>query len=93
VGRLGGADEPDEAQVAVARTGDQYQPVFCLMRRDVHASLREFLGSGQRKIDRWYPRLRTTIVAFDDEADAFRNINTLEELDQLSPASPPTPRA
>ena len=83
VKRLRDSLERDGAQVAVARTGDQVHPVFCLMRRDVHESLRDFLGSGQRKIDRWYPRLRTTIVGFDDEAEAFRNINTREELDGL----------
>lgn len=86
VERLRVALEREDAQVAVARTGDQVHPVFCLMRRDVHASLREFLGSGQRKIDRWYPQLRATLVAFDDEADAFRNINTREELNGLQRA-------
>ena len=71
------------AQVAVARTGDQSHPVFCLMRRDVLASLQEFLGAGQRKIDRWYAALQVEEVAFDDEADAFLNINTREELGNL----------
>lgn len=83
VRRLREALEREGAQVAVARTGEQVHPVFCLMRRDVHESLRDFLGSGQRKIDRWYPRLHATIVGFDDEAEAFRNINTREELDGL----------
>ena len=85
VARLREALERDDAQVAVAKTGDQAHPVFCLMRRDVHESLRQFLASGQRKIDRWYPQLRTTLVAFDDEADAFMNINTREELAGLEP--------
>ena len=74
-----------DARVAVARTGDQAHPVFCLMRRDVHASLVEFLGSGQRKIDKWYASLGAVEVAFDDEADAFLNINTREELATLEP--------
>jgi len=39
-----------------------------------------FLANGGRKIDAWYATLRVTEVPFDDEADAFRNINTLEEL-------------
>jgi len=85
VARLREALERDDAQVAVAKTGDQAHPVFCLMRRDVHESLRQFLASGQRKIDRWYPQLRATLVAFDDEADAFMNINTREELAGLEP--------
>jgi molybdopterin-guanine dinucleotide biosynthesis protein A len=84
VARLRSALEREQAQIAVAVTGDQAHPVFCLMRREVHGSLREFLASGQRKIDRWYPQLRSTLVAFDDEAAAFRNINTLEELDRLA---------
>lgn len=80
VARLKGALERADAQLAVARTGDQSHPVFSLMRRSVHASLREFLGSGQRKIDRWYRALQVVEVAFDDEADAFMNINTKAEL-------------
>lgn len=75
------------AEIAVARTGDQPHPVFCLMRRGVHASLREFLASGQRKIDNWYATLAVTEVAFDDEADAFANINTRDELAGLEKPS------
>lgn len=84
VARMRAALDRDDAEVAVARTGEQVHPVFCLMRRGVHGSLRDFLASGQRKIDRWYPQLRSTLVSFDDEPDAFRNINTREELERLS---------
>jgi molybdenum cofactor guanylyltransferase len=80
VGRLRAAIEAGDAQIAVAKTGLQPHPVFCLMRREVHASLREFLGSGQRKIDKWYAALRVAEVAFDDEPEAFANINTRDEL-------------
>ena len=83
--RLRAALEANEADLAVARTGDQPHPVFCLMRREVHDSLRAFLGSGQRKIDRWYAQLRVAEVAFDDVPDAFLNINTREELSSLEP--------
>ena len=80
VRRLRAALEANESELAVAKTGDQPHPVFCLMRREVHASLREFLASGQRKIDKWYAALRVVEVAFDDEAAAFANINTRDEL-------------
>jgi len=83
VARLRGRLEADGAQLAVARTGEQAHPVFCLMRREVLPSLQRFLGSGQRKIDRWYESLEVAQVAFDDEADAFLNINTREELSRL----------
>ena len=83
VARLRSALERDNAELAVAKTGTQAHPVFCLMRRALHASLRDFLAGGQRKIDRWYGAHKVVEVAFDDEAEAFRNINTLEELEQL----------
>ncbi len=80
VARLRAALETGDAELAVAKTGEQPHPVFCLMRRSVHPSLRAFLSSGQRKIDKWYAALRVVEVAFDDEADAFANINTRDEL-------------
>ncbi len=83
VARLRSALDLRDADLAVAKTGDQAHPVFSLMRRSVHASLRDFLSSGQRKIDRWYGALAVVEVAFDDEADAFLNINTLDELSGL----------
>jgi molybdopterin-guanine dinucleotide biosynthesis protein A len=67
-------------QLAVAKTGAQAHPVFSLVRRDLVDHLERFLRGGGRKIDAWYGALRTVEVLFDDEADAFRNINTLEEL-------------
>ena len=66
--------------LAVAKTGDQPHPVFALMKRQVRESLEAFLAAGGRKIDAWYAALKVVEVSFDDEADAFRNINTLEEL-------------
>jgi len=66
--------------LAVAKTGDQPHPVFSLVRRSVLDHLAQFLSSGGRKIDAWYATLKVVEVSFDDEADAFRNINTREEL-------------
>jgi len=68
--------------LAVAKTLDQPHPVFSLVRRSVHAHLGAFLAGGGRKIDAWYASLKVVEVPFDDEADAFRNINTREELRQ-----------
>lgn len=66
--------------LAVAKTGNQPHPVFSLVRRSVRDHLTKFLSSGGRKIDAWYASLEVVEVSFDDEADAFRNINTREEL-------------
>jgi molybdopterin-guanine dinucleotide biosynthesis protein A len=80
VARLRTALQAEAAQLAVARTGDQPHPVFCICRRDVLPHLTEFLHGGGRKIDAWYATLKVVEVAFDDQPDAFSNINTPEEL-------------
>jgi molybdopterin-guanine dinucleotide biosynthesis protein A len=66
--------------LAVAKTGEQPHPVFSLVRASVREHLSKFLAGGGRKIDAWYASLAVIEVPFDDEADAFRNINTREEL-------------
>ena len=68
------------AELAVARTGNQPHPVFCLVRRSVIEHLTNFLKGGGRKIDAWYASLDLVEVDFDDQAAAFSNINTREEL-------------
>lgn len=81
IARLRAALEASEAQLAVAVTLGQAQPVFCLCRRDVLPHLTDFLQQGGRKIDAWYGTLKVVEVGFDDEVEAFANINTPQELD------------
>jgi molybdopterin-guanine dinucleotide biosynthesis protein A len=73
-------DSLGESDLAVAKTGGQAHPVFVLLKTSLRKNLETFLIGGGRKIDAWYASLKVVEVAFDDEADAFRNINTLEEL-------------
>lgn len=80
VARLRAALLARDAQLAVARTGDQPHPVFCVCRRDLLPHLTHFLNAGGRKIDAWYATLDFVEVAFDDEPAAFSNINTVDEL-------------
>ena len=80
VPRLRAELDAKEAELAVAKTFDQPHPVFALVRRDLLPHLSAYLANGGRKIDAWYSSLAVVEVAFDDEADAFRNINTAAEL-------------
>ena len=66
--------------LAVAKTGDQPHPVFALVKKHLLDNLESYLTKGGRKIDAWYASLKYVEVRFDDQPDAFRNINTLEEL-------------
>jgi molybdopterin-guanine dinucleotide biosynthesis protein A len=80
VARLHAALVANHADLAVAKTGDQPHPVFALVRESLAAHLTDFLERGGRKIDAWYAALKVVEVPFDDEAEAFSNINTRDEL-------------
>src|SRR3954468_1969696 len=56
--RLRDSLDKRQADLAVAKTGTQVRPVFCLCRRTVLPHLTQFLESGGRKIDTWYSSLR-----------------------------------
>ena len=81
VQRLHAALDAADADLAVAKTGDQPHPVFSLVRGSLAGHLAAFLSGGGRKIDAWYASLKVVEVAFDDEAEGFSNINTRAELD------------
>ncbi|HNG04756.1 Molybdopterin-guanine dinucleotide biosynthesis protein MobA [Candidatus Accumulibacter phosphatis] len=88
VHRLRQALTTSGADLAVARTFNQPQPVFCLCRREVLPSLSEYLESGGRRVDRWHAMLQVVEVAFDDQAGAFENINNRDELERFERAVP-----
>ena len=97
--RLARALEHEGADIAVAGAPEQgpggawslrTQPVFCLLRTSLAGSLTAFLTAGGRKVDAWTAQHRSITVAFDrpqDDALAFFNANTLDELGRLE-ASP-----
>ena len=90
VQRLAHAMEAAGAEIAMPATREgtgeqehlQVHPVFCLMSVNLLESLMRFTQSGQRKIDKWTALHRCVEVPFDDAA-AFTNANTREELQQL----------
>jgi molybdopterin-guanine dinucleotide biosynthesis protein A len=80
VQRLHAALIANHADLAVAKTGDQPHPVFSLVRESLAGHLTKFLAGGGRKIDAWYAALKVVEVPFDDQPDAFSNINTPADL-------------
>jgi len=57
----------------------QRHPVFSLLKASLLPQLDAYLATGARRMEGWFNTLRVAEVLFDDAA-AFRNINTLEEL-------------
>jgi molybdopterin-guanine dinucleotide biosynthesis protein A len=62
------------------------QPVFCLMRADLADDLQAFVDGGGRKIGAWtasHKQIKLGFNAPGDDARAFANTNTLDELHAL----------
>ena len=78
----------NEADIAIARTGDGRQPVFALLRRSTLPALTAYLQQGRRKADGWYSGLRVAEVDFEDGA-AFCNINYSDDLASLNAGTGP----
>jgi len=82
----------NEADVAYAATQEpgmrvQPHPVFCLVRAARLPELLAYLAEGGRRVDGWHRDLKSVEVLFDD-SDAFRNINTLDELRSMDASAP-----
>jgi len=83
--RLAAALQASMADIAVAAVGDKAQPVIFLGRRDIlRPALEDYLAAGGRRVGEWQSGLKRVLVAFDDEAKQFRNLNTPEELSAIS---------
>lgn len=86
------AEAAQEADIVMAASLEdgavRTQPVFSLVRATLAADLRATLEAGERKVDRWTARHRMAVVHFED-AEAFFNANTPQELARLQRPSPP----
>ena len=71
------------APICVAFDGERLQPVHALIRCDLVDSLKLFLASGERKIDRWYAMHDFARTDFSDCPDMFLNINTPRDRQRL----------
>mgnify|MGYP003639007532 FL=1 len=82
--RLLAALEQQQADLAVASDGEYEQPVVLLLKPHLAASMQAFLDAGERKIDFWYRQHKVAVESFADQPNAFVNINTPEQKQQLA---------
>ncbi|MDI4632399.1 molybdenum cofactor guanylyltransferase MobA [Pelomonas sp. V22] len=93
VARLSAALQASGAELAIPITREadgtlRRHPVFCLMKGSVRPGLEDYVVSGRRKLELWARSQRCVEVPFED-AQAFANINTLDDLQALKGAEPP----
>ena len=67
-------------KIVMVHDGEHLQPAFALIHKSLAASLAGFLQQGERKTRVWMQQQAHAVVDFSDEANAFININTADEL-------------
>jgi len=68
------------AKMAIAHDGKRPQRIYALIATDLMGNLDSFLSKGDRKVGLWFSQQHVAYVDFSDNAEAFLNINTAEQL-------------
>ena len=72
----------EHSDIAIVEVQQRFQLVF-LMNKSLLTSAQEHLTSGKHKLMQWVGDCSHTIVDFTASADAFRNINSIQDLNNL----------
>jgi molybdopterin-guanine dinucleotide biosynthesis protein A len=71
------------ADICAAHDGSRLQQVYALLRRDLLTDLLAYLEEGGRRVDDWYRRHRLAVADFSATAEAFLNLNTPQDREQI----------
>lgn len=82
--RLATALTQAHAEIAMAHDGTRMQPVVALLQRDLANNLAgdmlQSIQRGHNKTERWMTSRRLALADFSDQPQAFKNINTTEDI-------------
>jgi len=67
-----------QASLAVVKSPRGMQPLFCLIHRSLNPSLRQYLASGERRVQEWVLQQGPAICHYASD-EPFSNINTLAQ--------------
>jgi len=71
------------AELCVAHDGERLQNTVALLPCELADNLETYLNSGQRKAETWLRQKNMTTADFSEQANAFHNVNTPEQLQNL----------
>lgn len=87
VARLYLAMQQQQRPLAIVHDGERLQPLIALIHRSLLASLQTDIDARRLKVHRWIETQSPAIAQFDDAA-AFTNINTPQDLAALAGTTP-----
>ncbi|MBR9828980.1 MAG: molybdenum cofactor guanylyltransferase [Oceanospirillales bacterium] len=82
VARLWRAVEQSRDGIAVAHDGGRMQWLSCLVHRDLQPGLAQALADDVRSMKGWMSQLDVAVADFSDQASAFANLNSREDIAQ-----------
>lgn len=82
-GRMYHQLQATESDLVFAVVGEHEHPVICMGKIYLADHLKTYLAGGDRKVSLWQKSLRYASVDFSDCAEAFRNLNTPQDIQQL----------
>ena len=82
------ADNDPDLRIGLASDGERTQPVFSLLHTSLLPSLRSYLQSGERKIDKWFAEHKMITIDCREYTDSFFNVNTEQEKSKLEEMLP-----
>ena len=71
-----------DQSILVAKTGDRLQPVYARLESSLKDSLKVFLETGERKIDKWYTACGYKEILFAQNEEMFININSRHDIEK-----------
>jgi len=74
------SEHTKDVKLVIPHDGEYLHPTFALIHKSMESSLHHFLNDGERKARVWMQQQPHAIVDFSDQASAFININTEDEL-------------
>lgn len=80
--RLKSAVKNTAVLAAYAHDGERDHPTFCLLSKDLAEPLADYLAQGERRMLQFLRQHQAVAVDFSEQKSAFRNFNTLTELEQ-----------
>ncbi len=74
----------EQSRLCIANDGNRLQPVFALLDQSLAPELRDALGKNLCKVDQWMLEHGAAVVDFSDQPESFANVNTPEDLEQMT---------
>lgn len=71
------------ARVAVAHDGERMQSVIAMIDCSLAEDLHSYLAAGERRVEHWFARQFAVHVDFSDAPEAFVNVNSPADLNEL----------